>query len=183
MNGMDMQRVERAIIRLRGSRVILDYDVAQLYGVETKRVNEAVKNNPEKFPEGYFFQLTKDESLCLRSKISTLNTASRGQHAKYLPKAFTEKGLYMLATILKGPMATSTTIAIVETFSKFKELTRTISQIASSDDPDEQKALIDRSSECLSDLLDNELHVYDTETTLEVNLAMLKFIHTVKRKK
>jgi hypothetical protein len=89
----------------------------------------------------------------------------------------------MLATILKSPMATSTTIAIVETFSKFKELTRTISQIASSDDPDEQKALIDRSSECLSDLLDNELHVYDTETTLEVNLAMLKFRHTVKRKK
>ena len=180
---MEMQRVEKVIMNLRDCRVILDHDVAELYGVETKRVNEAVKNNPEKFPDGYVFQLTKEESQCLRSKFSTLNTASRGQHAKYLPKAFTEKGLYMLATILKSPMATQTTIAIVETFSRFKELTRTISRMSVTEDEDEQKELADKTNECLSDLLDNELQVYDTETTLEVNLAMLKFKHKVKRKR
>jgi hypothetical protein len=177
---MDMQRVEKTIVNLRNCRVILDHDVAALYGVETKRVNEAVRNNPEKFPEGYVLQLTREESSCLRSKISTLN---RGQHSKYLPKAFTEKGLYMLATILKSPSATQTTIAIVETFARFKEFTRTVSHMAATEDEEKRKELMGRGAECLSELLDGELQVYDMETTLEVNLAMLKFKHIVKRKK
>lgn len=94
--------VENKIVTLRGQQVILDSDVAELYGVETKRINEAVSNNPEKFPDGYIWELIEEEVSALRSKISTLKKTGRGQHSKYPPKAFTEKGLYMLATILKG---------------------------------------------------------------------------------
>ena len=109
--------MEKALLEIRGQRVILDSDVARLYGVETKRVNEAV---PDKFPDGYIITLNNGEweTSSLRSKISTLKTSGRGEHTKYPPKAFTEKGLYMLATILKSPKATQTTIAIIETFAK-----------------------------------------------------------------
>ena len=119
-NIVNFKDVEKALLEIRGQRVILDSDVARLYGVETKRVNEAVKNNPDKFPDGYIITLNNGEweTSSLRSKISTLKTAGRGEHTKYPPKAFTEKGLYMLATILKSPKATQTTIAIIETFAK-----------------------------------------------------------------
>ena len=90
--------VKSYIVEIRQHPVIVDADVAALYGVETKRVNEAVKNNPDKFPEDYMFVLTSDESKDLRSKISTTNLSAK---SRSLPKAFTEKGLYMLATILK----------------------------------------------------------------------------------
>ncbi len=105
-----LPEVEKKIITLRNQQVILDCDVADLYDVETKRINEAVSNNPEKFPEGYIFQLDNQEFLDLRSKILT----TKFQKTRQLPKAFTEKGLYMLATILKSPRAVQTTIAIVE---------------------------------------------------------------------
>ena len=94
--------------------MILDKDVAEIYGVETKRINEAVKNNLDKFPVGYIINLSKEEWDILKTKIST---SSRGGKVK-LPKAFTEKGLYMLATILKSKVATQTTIAIIETFAR-----------------------------------------------------------------
>jgi hypothetical protein len=180
---MEVQNVEKVIVELRGCRAIMDYDVAKLYGVETKRVNEAVRNNPEKFPEGYVFEVTKEESQCLRSKFSTLNVAPRGQHTKYPPKAFTEKGLYMLATILKSPLATKTTIAIVEAFARLRELARTVSQIADAEDSQLREQLACKCGECLSELLDEGLSVSGTETTVEINLAMLKFKHTIKRKK
>ena len=121
--------VEEKIITLRNQQVILDCDVAELYGVETKRINEAVSNNPEKFPERYIFELDNQEVTSLRSKFSTLKNAGRGQHTKYPPKAFTEKGLYMLATILKSPKAVQTTIAIVEAYAKLKELSRVIVEL------------------------------------------------------
>ena len=88
--------VENKMITLRNQQVILDSDVADLYGVETKRVNEAVCNNPEKFPKGYIWELAAEEIVALRLKISTLKKTGRGQHSKYPPKAFTEKGLYMV---------------------------------------------------------------------------------------
>ena len=97
--------------------VILDAEVATLYGVETKRVNEAIKNNPDKFPEDYMFALTNEDLQDLRSKFSTANVSSK---SRSLPKAFTEKGLYMLATILKSKRATMVTFAIIETFAKVR---------------------------------------------------------------
>ena len=97
-----VQRVESMILVIRGVNVILDADVADLYSVETKRINEAVKNNPDKFPEDYMFVLTDEELQVLRSKFSTSNIlrSKFSTKSRSLPKAFTEKGLYLLATIL-----------------------------------------------------------------------------------
>ena len=156
---------------------MLDCDDAILYGVETKRVNEAVKNNPDKFPEGYVIELTNNEFKDLRSKFSTTNLTK----SRVLPKAFTEKGLYMLATILKSSKATQTTIAIVEAFARIRELSKTVLQLPTADEA-QQKTLMQRTSELMADLLDDEPKVTDSETTIELNLAVLKFKHTVKRR-
>lgn len=105
---MDMTKFEslnELIIEIRGQSILLDSDVADLYGVETKRINEAVKNNPDKFSDGYIMELDKNEWASLKSKFST---SMKGGKVK-LPSAFTEKGLYMLATILKSPQATQAT--------------------------------------------------------------------------
>jgi len=101
---------------------MIDADIAELYGVETKRSNEAVKNNPDKFPDDFMFELNENEWNFLRSKFSTLEIQGRGKHTKYTPKAFTEQGVYMLATILKSQKATETTIAIMRTFTKMRLL-------------------------------------------------------------
>ena len=95
------QKVEDKIVEIRNQRVLLDRDVALLYGVQTREVNQAVRNNPQKFPEGYVLELSEQESSILRSKILTLDQSEgKGRHTKYNYKAFTEHGLYMLATIL-----------------------------------------------------------------------------------
>lgn len=171
--------IENTVIEIRGQRVILDADVARLYEVETKRINEAVRNNPDKFPHGYILTLEKEDVADLRSKFSTANLSAK---SRVMPKAFTEKGLYMLATILKSPKATATTIGIVETFAKFRELTRNVRALTSADEA-QQKSLMAQSGEILSDLLDDSLATTDSETTIELNLALLKVKHTVKRKK
>ena len=118
--------VEGKIVTIREMPVILDSDVAVLYGVETKRVNEAVRNNPDKFPAGYVFELDSDETNALRSKFSTLKPAGRGQHAKYNFKAFTERGLYMLATILKSARATAATLELNFVIGKIKHTVRRV---------------------------------------------------------
>ncbi len=107
------------IITLRRIKVIIDSDVAELYGVQTKEINQAIKINPEKFPEDYTIELTKEEKNELVKFFDHLNKL---KFSSALPKAFTEKGLYMLATTLKSPQATQTTIAIINTFSKIKSL-------------------------------------------------------------
>ncbi len=143
------------------------------------RVNEAVKNNPDKFPTGYIIELTKDE----KNEVIENFDNPKLKFSPVLPKAFTEKGLYMLATILKSPKATQTTIAIIETFAKIKELTRTVSKISESHDEQEQKGLIQHGGDILSDLLYQEIPISSTETSVELNFAVLKLRHTIKRKK
>jgi len=103
---------------VREEKVILDSDVAKLSGVETRDIYKAVKNNAAKFPHGYIIKITKEELKNLRWKFSTTNLSK----TRVLPKAFTEKGLYMLATILKSKQAVEATIAIIETFAKIREL-------------------------------------------------------------
>ncbi|OHE77015.1 MAG: DNA-binding protein [Verrucomicrobia bacterium RIFCSPHIGHO2_12_FULL_41_10] len=187
---MNNENLKEMIFELRGERVLLDSDVAKLYGVETKRINEAVKNNPEKFPQGYLFQLTKEEWDILKSKISTsnLNLRSKISTANFskirtMPTVFPEKGLYMLATILKSSQATAATLAIIETFAKIKELSRNIKELSVIQNPSAQKTLMQKSGELLTDIFDNDLGTNDTETTLELNFAVLKFKHTIKKKK
>jgi len=164
---------------IRGERVLLDSDVARIYGVDTKRVNEAVKNNPEKFPKGYIQLVTKQEWDALKSKFSTSN---RGGKVK-LPTAFPERGLYMLATILKSSRATEATFAIIETFSKIRELGSTIRTLSVTKDDAKQKSLIQRSGEIVAEVFDEALQTTGSETTIELNFAVLKFKHTVKRTK
>ena len=170
--------VENKIITLRDQQVILDSDVAELYGVQTKEINQAVRNNPEKFPQGYIFQLENQEFKDLRSKFLT----TKYQKTRQLPKAFTEKGLYMLATILKSPQAVETTIAIVEAYAKLKELSRVITQIPQQEENSaEQKTLLQRGGQLVEDLLTDVMPVQSSETSFELNLAMFKFKHSVKR--
>ena len=109
-------KIENMIYEIRGKQVMLDSDLAKLYDVETKRINEAVKNNIEKFPERYCFKISEKEYNSLKSKISTSKGGSRKGH-----NVFTEQGIYMLATILKSKLATSMTIAIMDTFVAMKK--------------------------------------------------------------
>ena len=139
------ESVEDKILIIRDMQVLIDRDVAGLYDVETRDINKAVKNNPDKFPEGYVIELTLDEFADLRRKFSTAKFAK----TRVLPKAFTEKGLYMLATILKGPRATNTTIAIVETFSKMRNLSRSVRELSQAQDKQDQQALMQKSGELL----------------------------------
>ncbi|MDR2840528.1 MAG: ORF6N domain-containing protein [Paludibacter sp.] len=170
--------VKKKIITLRNKNVILDSDVAALYGVETMRINEAVKNNPDKFPTGYVFELDKDE----KSEVIEKFDNPKLKFSPALPKAFTEKGLYMLATILKSTQATQTTIEIVETFAQIKELSRTVTELSEAKDEETKKSLMHRSGEIFSDILGNNLTTTDTETSIELNFAVLKLKHTVKKK-
>ena len=165
MDIIKIEDIEEKIIILRDQKVILDKDVAEIYGVETKRVNEAVKNNSEKFPEDYKFKLSKDEFAKTRTE----------------PFVFTEKGLYMIATVLKSKKATDATFAIIETFAKVKELTSTINELSTNPPKEQQQSLMQKSGEIISELLDNDLQTNESETTIELNFAVLKFKHTVKK--
>ena len=177
---IEIAAIEQKIITIRNCQVLLDFEIARLYGVETKHVNQAVKNNLEKFPYGYVFELSEPEwDNYLRSKFLTANTLSK---SRFLPKAFTEKGLYMLATILRSPEATNTTIAIIETFTKIRNLNNIVSSLGIAKNHNEQKNLLQQASMMMNKLMGDSFHTKDTETTIELNLALPKVRHTVKRK-
>ena len=206
---ISLTQVEDKLITIKGQSVLLDSDVAALYAVETREVNQAILRNPDKFPKGYIIQLNKAEWESLRSQIVTLNEGkqtelitncdkfktqksrskmlilnktARGQNQKYYPKAFTEKGLYMLATILKGKRAAQTTIAIVEAFAKIRELARTVAKLSATNEKFQQQSLMQKGGEIMSEILGDDMKTTDTETSIELNFAVLKFKHTVKRK-
>lgn len=177
----DMVKIENLkelIITIRDEKVLLDADVALIYGVETKRINEAVKNNPDKFPQNYMFELSEVEFADLRSKISTAKFAK----TRVTPKAFTEKGLYMMATILRSTQAIDATFAIIEAFSKIRELSRNIKELSTVQGKAKQKSLMQKSGELITEILDDDLQTSDSETSIELNFAVLKFKHTIKKK-
>ena len=128
---MELQTIQNKIYEIRGQRVMLDRDLAELYGVETKALNKAVKRNSERFPERFMFQLTKEESL--RFQIGTLNERSgkqaRGQHLKYLPHVFTEQGVSMLSAVLRSPTAIQVSIRIMDAFVAMRNYIMTTSTI------------------------------------------------------
>ncbi|MCD4679132.1 MAG: ORF6N domain-containing protein [Bacteroidales bacterium] len=107
------------IHNIRGKQVMLSHDLAELYQVETKVLNQQVKRNIGKFPERYMFQLTQEEYSRLRSQNVTLN---RGQHMKYLPYAFSEHGILMLSSVLRSDRADKVNMLIIDTFVKVREL-------------------------------------------------------------
>ena len=110
--------IEERIFSIRDKQVMIDRDLAMLYGVETKRLNEQVKRNTERFPEDFMFQLTYEE--CSRSQIATLNI-KQGQNIKYLPYAFTENGIAMLSSVLRSETAIAVNIRIMRTFTKIRK--------------------------------------------------------------
>ena len=115
------EEITRAILVLRGHRVLLDSELASLYGATTKRFNEQVRRNRKRFPADFMFQLTAEESSSLRSQFATLKTG-RGQHRKYLPYVFTEHGAIMAATILDSPRAVEMSVYVVRAFVQLREM-------------------------------------------------------------
>ncbi len=115
--------IEREILVLRRHRVILDEQLAPLYGVEVKVLNQAVKRNRERFPEDFMFQLTATETALLRSQTVTLEVArGRGAHRKYRPYAFTEQGVAMLSSVLHSPRAVQVNIEIMRAFVRLRRM-------------------------------------------------------------
>ena len=170
--------VHENIVTINGVAVITDADVAFLYGVETKRVNEAVRNNPDKFPPDYMFELSADDLAVLRSKISTTKVSTKSRTAT---KVFTEKGLYMLATILKSKCALDVTFAIIETFARVRELKRELVELHKDQDKGMQTGKMNHFGEILSEIIMPDLETTETESTLELNFLIGKIKHTVKR--
>lgn len=187
-----MREVEDKIIVVRGQKTLLDRDVAALYGVETREVNQAVRNNPRKFREGYVLELTKEESTALRSNLLTLealrsNNATlepingKGRHSKYNFKAFTSRGLYMLATCLKSDKAVDATVAIVETFDKVQTLKQELLELHQETDKEKQASKVKHFGDVLTDIVMPDLQTSETESSLEINFFIGKIKHTVKR--
>jgi hypothetical protein len=113
------ERIERRILLIRGQKMMLDADLAELYGVTTKRLNEQVKRNVQRFPSDFMFTLTKEESKILRSQFAT---SSSWGGRRYNPLAFTEHGALMLASVLNSPQAVEASIFVVRAFVKLREM-------------------------------------------------------------
>lgn len=168
-----IEKAEGKVIAIRNQNVILDSDVAELYGVETRTVNQAVKRNIERFPIDYMFELTAEEYENLKSQ----NVMSSWGGSRHVPKAFTEKGLYMLATVLKSPMAKEATFAIIETFAKIRVLARGIEQVnynaaqglAPADGEDKKLQNL------MTEVLTNNLPMKIRKIGFSLNLGIVKF--------
>ena len=173
-----IRNVKAKIALIRNMEVIADADVAALYGVETREVNQAVRNNSDKFPSQYMFVLIKSELQDLRSKILTTNVSMKNRSAT---KVFTERGLYMLATILKGEIARDMSFAIIETFAKVRELNRELLELHLETDKTKQATKIQHFGDMLTDLVMPDLQTQETESSLEINFFIGKIKHTVKR--
>lgn len=122
-------RVERSSMVVRGTKVIIDEDLAVFYGVTTKRLNEQVKRNPGRFPPDFVFQLTEGESRVLRSQIATIKTG-RGRHRKYNPYAFTEHGALMAASVLSSRKAIEMSVFVVRAFVRLRAVLATHRELA-----------------------------------------------------
>jgi phage regulator Rha-like protein len=181
MNIIEYKDVENKIISIRNHNVIIDSDVAELYGVETKHVNQAVKNNPERFIDGFIIELEKLEKSEL---VKNFDRFASLKHSTVLPKAFTEQGLYMLATILKSDKAVKTTIAIIQTFAKVREVSRIVNTLPTvKENSPEQQKLMQKAGDLISDLVvPDNLESEETEASIELNFAVVKFKYSVKKK-
>ncbi len=133
---MQLQTIQNKIYEIRGQKVMLDFDLAEMYNTETKRLKEAVRRNINRFPSDFMFELTREEYNSLRSQIASLNTGGRGQHSKYNPYAFTQEGVAMLSSVLKSDKAIEVNIAIMRAFVfvrqyalSHKDLTKKLNQL------------------------------------------------------
>ena len=128
MNDLELTKVERRIFLVRGQKVMLDADLAELYRVPTKSLNLAVKRNADRFPEDFMFQLTDDEVVGLRFHFETSKRGRGGR--RYAPYAFTEQGVAMLSSVLRSPRAVQVNIAIMRTFVRLREMLLSNAELA-----------------------------------------------------
>ena len=178
MHLITYDQVKSKIIEIRKQKVILDSDVAELYGVKTRDINKAVKNNINKFPENYIVTLNVNEKLELVENFHRFNFL---KHSTALPKGFTERGLYMLATILKSPQAIGTTIAIIDTFAQLKELTQAAYQFAKAKTDVQRTEIFENSIEMAADLLGNKLTVSQDETSFKIKLPFFEITRKITK--
>lgn len=172
--------VQGRIIVVRGQQVLLDRDVASLYDVDTRSINQAVKNNLEKFPNGYLIPLNDSEKEEL---IKNFDRFESMKHSPVPPTAFTERGLYMLATILKSKRAVQTSIAIIDTFAQVRDMARTMEALQNaSNDREKQATLLHRSGELMAEVIGQNLSTRSVETEIELNFAVVKIKHKIIRK-
>jgi hypothetical protein len=147
-----LDKIERHILLIRGEKVLLDSDLAEMYGVPTKALNQAVKRNLERFPKDFMFQLTWEESENLRSQFVTLDaepkasrsrsqsvTSKRGGNRKYRPYAFTEQGVAMLSSVLHSPRAVQVNVQIMRTFVRLRQILSSNAGLSAKLDALEQK--------------------------------------------
>lgn len=125
-----VERIERAILFIRGEKVMLDSDLAEIYGVETRVLNQAVKRNANRFPADFMFQLTGEEAAAIRRSRSQSVILKRGEHRKYLPYAFTEHGALMLANVLNSERAAQTSVMVVRAFVRLRQLLSSNAELA-----------------------------------------------------
>ena len=190
INPIDLSNeIKQRLVTVRGQLSLLDRDVAALYGVETKALNQAVKRNAERFPAGYVFQLSDEELSDWKSQIVTSNLSEADKAAikmgiRRAPYAFTEKGLYMLATVLKSAQAVRTTLAIIETYAQVRAMVRDMESLQTLKDGSvEQAAKLTQAGHKLASIIGDNLSTASTKTTIELNLAVLKITHEVTRTK
>lgn len=173
------KEVQEKVLVVRGQKVLLDRDVAALYGVETKAINQAVKNNPRKFSEGYLIQLNDREKEEL---VKNFDRFKSMKHSTVAPTAFTNRGLYMLATILKSKQAEETTKAIIDTFANVQELVGTVEQMQYTPDGEAlQKKLLQKTGELMGEIIGQNLSTKAIETEIELNFAVVKIRHKIIR--
>ncbi len=127
---MELQKIQNRIYEIRGQKVLLDFDLAELYGTETKRLKEAVRRNMERFPSDFMFELSNEEYKSLRTQFATLEKQGRGKFSKYNPFAFTEQGIAMLASVLRSPKAIEVNIQIVRAFVFLRKYALSHSELA-----------------------------------------------------
>ena len=185
MDIVKFESLEKKLIQYNNDVVLVDKDVAELYGVSTKEINQAVSNNLDKFPNSYILELSKEDKNEL---VKNFDRFKKLKHSTVNPKVFTEKGLYMLATILKGDVATQTTIKIIETFANIRKLSRNLNSIDEHQTKEEQQALVEESNILLEKVIDIEPIVKlqddeaEVETKIELNLGFMKVSRVVKTK-
>ena len=179
--------LEKKLILLRDTLVLLDKDVANLYEMEPKKLRQQLKRNADKFPKDYAFQVTDAE---VELMVSQNVTPSKKQYGGTNPWVFTEKGLYMVATILKSKNALDATFTIIETFARIKELSRNINAIMKTTDEHAQNELAQKSNKILEEIIDIEpdileddedAEIIETHTKFEFNLGFAKVSRSVKK--
>ncbi len=183
------ESLESKLVEIKGDLVLVDKDVAELYGIEPKRLREQLKRNIEKFPKDYAYQLS-DEVFDMM--VSHNATPSKKYYGGSNPWVFTEKGLYMVATILKSKNALEATFTIIETFAKVKELSRNINSIMKTTDENTQQDLAQKSNKILEEIIDisddilddgEDGEIIETQTKFEFNLGFAKVSRSVKKVK